>query len=91
MCGCRSSASFDFDAPFELRALEVALATVTNVLDSEVFELERDAYPTMGKHAGLEWGVGGGCFSGGRAAPVGPPPPPPPPPRRPLQTGWPAT
>lgn len=30
----RNSAGFDFDAPYELRALEVALATVTNSLDA---------------------------------------------------------
>ena len=44
----RNFAAFDIDAPYELRALEVGLAHVTNTLDREVYELERGAYPTIG-------------------------------------------
>ncbi|KAI3438509.1 hypothetical protein D9Q98_000937 [Chlorella vulgaris] len=59
LCKClrsKSSASlhelnraslFDFEAPYELRALEVALATTTNILDREVYELEKQAYPAI--------------------------------------------
>ncbi|PSC73830.1 U4 U6 small nuclear ribonucleo Prp31-like [Micractinium conductrix] len=47
----RDSAGFDFNAPYELRALEVALATAVNVLDREVFELEREAYPSVDRLA----------------------------------------
>ncbi|KAL4420981.1 hypothetical protein ABPG77_001300 [Micractinium sp. CCAP 211/92] len=47
----KNSASFDFDAPYELRALEVALATVTNLMDREVFELESTGYPVIDRLA----------------------------------------
>ncbi|KAL4425925.1 hypothetical protein ABPG75_009941 [Micractinium tetrahymenae] len=47
----KNSASFDFDAPYELRALEVALATVTNLMDREVFELESQGYPVIDRLA----------------------------------------
>lgn len=47
----KNSASFDFDAPYELRALEVALATVTNLMDREVFKLEAQGYPVIDRLA----------------------------------------
>ncbi|PRW58893.1 magnesium transporter MRS2-7 [Chlorella sorokiniana] len=47
----RNSAGFDFDAPYELRALEVALAACTNALDSEVYDLELRAYPAIDRLA----------------------------------------
>lgn len=34
------------------RALEVALAACTNALDSEVYDLELQAYPAIGTHLG---------------------------------------
>lgn len=45
----RNSGGFDYDAPYELRALEVALAACTNALDSEVYDLELRAYPAIGR------------------------------------------
>lgn len=53
---CRSSL-FDYEAPYELRALEVGLATATNLQDREVYELERAAFPAIG--AGNGGGAGG--------------------------------
>jgi hypothetical protein len=48
-----SSGSFDAYAgmPYELRALECALAAATRLLDSEVLDLEREAYPAIDRMA----------------------------------------
>lgn len=41
------SAKYAQTMPYELRALEVALATVTATLESEVCRLEARAYPVV--------------------------------------------
>lgn len=46
---CRLSATYAQSMPYELRALEVALATVTATLETEVYHLEHDAYPVINK------------------------------------------
>ena len=37
--------------PYEMRALECALATATRLLDEEVLDLEREAYPVLDRLA----------------------------------------
>lgn len=44
---CSLSAKYAQTMPYELRALEVALATVTATLESEVCRLEARAYPVV--------------------------------------------
>ena len=44
--------------PYELRALEIALQEATRLLDSEVTDLEQEAYPAIDRLA-----VGVSCFA----------------------------
>lgn len=44
---CRSSVNHDMDLPYELRALEAALATATRVLEVEAVEIEKRTMPAL--------------------------------------------
>lgn len=46
---CRFSPHYATSMPYELKALEVALATMTAILEAEVFRLEHRGYPIVDK------------------------------------------